>query len=250
MTVRGAVATILFQPWRVPQRVTVRWRKRIRKKRYRQLRDENATDFAWIHEILDRYHTAGGYDREWQDLKLFELWRTLLDESPANILELGSGCSSAVFAKYAKQNGARYTSVDQSEHWSANARQLSGVTDSDDNIEFLVSDASSTVCASTTEFKYTLEFSGPYDLVFIDGPMHYSEGQHVDAAVSSNIFDIVAVAPPKLVLVDLRHNTVRAMKERLGRDYEWTDSDMLELEKHPVGDPVRWYTAFRRINQG
>lgn len=101
------------------------------------------------------------------DLALL-LMDLLEERRPKAILELGSGFSSVIFARYAAKSGAKFLSVDHSDEFAATTRALLEHWDLASHAEVIVAPI------EKNGSFYDLSGVSPdvqrYDFVFIDGP--------------------------------------------------------------------------------
>ena len=93
---------------------------------HRQSMRKNPGDYEAIGKILSTYRADGGLSHDFQAYKLFEL-RQLLDRiRPRNILELGSGSSTVVFADYVRHTTEPcfVCSIDDNADWLEQAKNM------------------------------------------------------------------------------------------------------------------------------
>ena len=69
---------------------------------HRTHRLENLEDYSDVDKVVERYRKVGGLINDFQSYKLFSLVQLLRDLRPENILELGSGTTTAVFADWVR----------------------------------------------------------------------------------------------------------------------------------------------------
>ena len=69
---------------------------------------------------------------------MFSLVQLLKDLRPENILELGSGTTTAVFADWVRSNeGVRLHSIDESESWIGKSSKLAGISKDDERFRMM-----------------------------------------------------------------------------------------------------------------
>lgn len=96
--------------------------------------------------------------------KNLELMFMLHNTKPKNILELGSGLTTAVFAKYAKATGAKFTSIEESEAYRQQTERILKKIDLSANIVLVP------VIKNDKECYYDGIPEDEYDFVYVDGP--------------------------------------------------------------------------------
>lgn len=209
-------------------------RKKLRRARLKrahaQHRAQHPEFYRGNDEILERYRAGGGLNHIYQDYKLASLRALLQERRPKLILELGSGSTTAVFADYVRHApDSRLVCVDESEVYLGKALAIAGIEDGDPRFEklirdqMLVRDDDGKVVAR----RYSGDFPGNYDLVFIDGPSGSDEqGVRHKAAYSADILDIVRRHPPKTIVVDGKFATVAAIREHFGDLYRVFPSEV------------------------
>ncbi|NNU39592.1 hypothetical protein G9X64_24580 [Rhizobium sophorae] len=71
-------------------------------------------EYKFADEVLAAFHSGGGLAPRMQAYKLVSLNRLLQSLKPASILELGSGSSTIVCARYASRNNAKFVTIEES----------------------------------------------------------------------------------------------------------------------------------------
>ena len=185
-------------------------------------RRKSPGEYAVADEVLTAFRNSGGLNWALQPYKLVSLDRLVRRLRPRSILEIGSGSSTVVFACYAHEEGADFTSVDESEHWVANTVAMLQ--------RFGVHSAVSTkVCSKSIallrrEARYLDMPRITADLVFIDGPALEVDGNKVTDAAC---IDILSLPRPKYIIVDMRKPTVERLSIELADEYDVERSDVL-----------------------
>ncbi|MDP3802987.1 class I SAM-dependent methyltransferase [Brevundimonas sp.] len=198
---------------------------------------ENRGDFAFADKVLAA-QSAASVKAPKQRYKLVDLERLLKQHLPLSILEIGSGGTTPVFAKYAKETGARVVSVDESEEWAGLTAQMVAALGYADIVEFVI--CPKRIDADKMEARYEGLPSEEFDFVLIDGPALEQDGTSYKLAVCTDIFDL---PPPKVIAVDMRRPTVDAIWHRLGNVYKTQLSDILGREAR-VG--LSYFSVFVR----
>jgi hypothetical protein len=160
------------------------------------------------------------------------------------MLELGSGGSTAVFARYCASHGGRLVTIDEDPKWLDVTREVVASQHPDADVDFRL--AKRTVGQSgdePTEFRYDTELSPDFDLVLVDGPSLFFEGKHYHWAFNSNVFDVVDESRPDVIVVDMRPGTVDEIERRLGSRYSCERSDLIERN---LGPEYAYFSVFRR----
>lgn len=200
----------------------------------------NTKEFENADSILNAFHAGGGI--EWpeaslQPYKLVNLRRRLNNLMPESVLELGSGSSTVILAQWAKANGKKVVSVDESEHWIENTKKIMAQFGVADHVEILY--RRKHLDETKKEAWYEL---GPIegDLVIIDGPALEKNGvSHKDVVCT----DIFSLKNAKHILVDMRLPTVVAMRERM-QEYDVCLSDRLN---NNIRSKFKYFTEFHKI---
>lgn len=184
----------------------------------------------------------------WQDfypLKLLELWQILQERCPRTILELGSGCTTSVFAEYCKVHGK-----DEIDFWTV-----------DESASFqasVLTDIASQHVRSAVLPPEKLRFGNPecdciaYDgldrlvknglgFLYVDGPAN-NEVPCADAAMMMDASEM-----PMTVMFDIRRTAVALVKAN-GHwfAYHWSLSCWQEKDVPWYLSAVRHHTVARR----
>ena len=205
----------------------------------------NPPDFQFADQVLDAlddlFSTMEGSTpvrAAKQRYKLVDLDRLLRKHKPRTILEIGSGATTAVFANYAEETGARFISVDESEVWSGHTRSLLDSLGLGGIVEFRI--LPKRIDPGKMEARYEGLPAEAFDFVLIDGPALEQDGVKYYLAVCADIFDLPR---PKVIAVDMRRPTVDAIWRRLGDKYRSKLSDILGRESY-VG--LSYFSVFER----
>ncbi len=193
-------------------------------------------EYIFINDILRQYREEGGLSHQFQGYKLWSLERLLQRRKPRTILELGTGSSTAIFAKYVDDDFAnrRLTSVDECNDWLQLSIRIANPVNSS-SFKFIHGQSISERDATPPTVSYDVSLTDKYDLVFIDGPSLRIDGVKVKSAVNSNIFDVLHYHQPDLIVVDIRKSTVNELKGKIGDLYDCQCSDVL------VRKAFKWY---------
>ena len=197
----------------------------------------NPEDFVFADKVLAA-QSAAPVKAPKQRYKIVHLGRLLNQHQPMSILEIGSGGTTPVFAKYAKETGARVVSVDESQYWAGLTAKMVGKLGYADVVDFVI--CPKRIDADKMEARYEGMPSQIFDFVLIDGPALEQDGVSYKTAVCADIFDL---SPPKVIAVDMRQPTVSAIRHRLAATYEPKISDILGRKSY-VG--LRYFSVFER----
>ncbi len=209
-------------------RVRLWWRNRGIDRAHLRHRLEHESAYQPIEDVITRFHEGGGLEHRFQAYKLFELNMLLERYRPSRILELGSGSSTAIFARYVMQDDRRrLTSIDESEKWLSNARSLAGVAEEDRQFEWVVAKPVASESGARLSIGYGLQ-NGEFDFVFIDGPSLRINGIQRKDAVNDDVFRLLDTNPPSVIVVDARYATMRAISQATTGSYQAMPSDLLK----------------------
>lgn len=205
-------------------------------------RNKNLADYQFAESLLAHFHHAGGLSFSLQSYKLVSLTRLLENLCPKSILELGSGSSSVIFARYQKINhGVRFVSIDESDDWLEKTEKMVQKFTPGSQVEFLC--RPKIIDPSAPQAYYDCLPAEKFELVFVDGPalsLNGIEYRHIPCV------DVLRMAPtnlPLYIVVDIRRPTVKAISKDLGSRYDHLKSDLLELRPK---NEFRYFTVFRR----
>lgn len=206
-------------------------------------REKNSDAYVDIDLILADFRSAGGLNHGFQAYKLFQLGQLLERGTPSSMLELGSGSSTAVFAAYIRKYGGRLCSVDESASWLANAIKLSDINEDDNRFEMLHCPAKVGTFKNLTCVGYGLTAEEEFDLVFVDGPSLRVDGIKRKDGINDDVFRIANACPPRMIVVDGRYATVRALEQHLQGRYEL---ELSSLAGGKPGENYNYFSIFRR----
>ena len=161
------------------------------------------------------------------------------------MLELGSGSSTAVFAAYIRDHGGRLCPVDESDSWLANAMKLAGIEADDKRFEMRHCVAKTGTFRDLACVGYGLAAEEEFDLVFVDGPSLRFDGVKRKDAINDDIFRISRACPPRMIVVDGRYATVRALEQHLQGHYQVEPSALMG---GTAGWNYNYFSIFRRNN--
>ena len=228
-------------------RLLARARRWLREHKIQQVhkhhKAQNAAAYVDIDAILARFRSAGGLKHDFQPYKLFQLTRLLERCRPTSMLELGSGSSTAVFASHIREHGGRLTSVDESASWLENSMKLAGIQPDSKCFEMLHLPAKVGTFKDIACVGYGLLAQEEFDLIFVDGPSLKFDGIKRKDAINDDVFRIADFCPPRMIVVDGRYATVRALEQHLHGRYS------VELSALMGGMPdlnYNYFSIFRR----
>ena len=180
-------------------------------------RKKHRETYERIDAILGEYRRQGGLNNIWQEYKLFSLWQILHQRHPANILELGAGTSTAVFAAYVRDHrGVTLTSVDEEPRWLKTAAEISQITIGDNRFDLQSSPKQDHVFLKLKASRYARVPQKDYDFVFIDGPTI----KDASLGLNTDILSIIEKRLPETILVDMREGTARFLFKYLYKLYD------------------------------
>jgi len=207
---------------------------------------KNIEEYKNIENIIRDFRSSGGLGGDFQIYKLMSLKQLIVKENPKNILELGSGSSTVIFADYIRNNpGTHLTSLDESEHWCNNTKRLANISENESRIEIIFAPRIDNIYSNPKETKYEYIVTKPYDFVLIDGPSLAINGIRDKTTINTNIFDIIDIHPPKIILVDIRKSTVDEIQKRFGSIYSLQISDVIKNQLRP---DYRYFSIFKAIS--
>lgn len=189
-----------------------------------------------VWEYCERHRAAG---RSWHfcyAYKLLELWHLLNAIQPKRILELGTGCTTAVFAEYSTESGAIVVTVDENDKWQqAICDDLGSKC-----VKFLKRQAkwigSSAVCYDP------MPPINACDFLYVDGPAN-RKGDHeaicLDASPATACDDI------QTIVFDIRRKTVEYTMH-FKPPYDWQLSSWQEAGLPWYLSGFRHHTVARR----
>lgn len=192
------------------------------------------------------FHQSGGLTNPFQQYKLFELKNVLSRLMPKNILELGTGSTSLVFAGHLSgDKEAVLLCVDESEKWLGNTEKLiSSKYDSLRRIRFEHRPKKYDFSGRFKRIYYNGEFDTCYDFIYIDGPSLDIDGKKHKDAVNSNVLDILQTGcTPDWILIDARFATAAYLASFLEKTYRVTLSE-LAPEKFYLKIPYQYHSLF------
>lgn len=171
----------------------------------------------------------------WYDFysyKLTELHEWCLAHMPKVILELGSGYTTHVMARYAAEFGAKLVTVEENDQWRQNEvmKRLPDWA----HVEWFPSPA--TVEGETIHYQRLPDLP-EIDLLYVDGPASDLCGRPLAGTDAVRLLQSVK---PKHVLFDIRHLSVEAFREATfgeyvfycGGSYESLAPDYLRPRRH------------------
>ena len=81
-------------------------------------------------------------------------------------------------------------SVDESEQWADNTRNLLQVRLGERDIAVITRPRIARVTADPVQFKYEAQFNESYDFVLVDGPSHQVNGKKYKDAIDADVFEL------------------------------------------------------------
>ena len=197
---------------------------------------------AFLHSIQERFHAGGGFAWEAQDFKLFCWNRLLRSELPRFVVEYGSGSSTAISLRYARETGARLVAYEEHPGWFENTRRLLEDTWKEEG-ELVLAKREIFPDRRPREVRYDVNPLPGVDCVLIDGPTLEFDGDTDYEALRVNLFEYDPL--PRLVAVDASFATVRAIRERLGDRYHFRESDFSASSLRTIRGDFEWFHVFR-----
>ena len=216
---------------------------------YRSMRKRSPDEFSWAETVISRINPSGAVNEgggEMRPLKLVELRRLLDQHKPDSALEMGTGGTTAVMVDYGMRTGARIVCMDEHEQWLENSKTVAGGSEAPPNIRFLRRDKLLDLSTKPTTSRFDPVIEEEFDFVFIDGPSFRDEKNVPYRGVNTDIFTIHERRPPKVIVVDLRMETVHAIAERLGKQYKVTETDRHMPHTKSIDAPLNYYSTFVR----
>jgi len=246
------IIRLFKDPHKIITGVGLRLKRRKIKHLYAKSRRDNPDIYRDINQVLHKFHSGGGYVRDMQDYKVYQLYELLKDNRPLTTLEIGSGSSTYAFVRYANEtHGVKHTIVDESDKWLQNTKSVierSGV--STDNCRWMKGTKSIKWQEGFAEICLKENFNEAFDLVFIDGPTLKVDGVQNSRHINTDIFKIFNYFPPKIILVDIRMHTVNEIVRKLGQYYSVRESHLFNLSNKQVNGKFNYFTVFQQISTG
>ncbi|MBX5143090.1 hypothetical protein HJB79_30745 [Rhizobium lentis] len=181
-------------------------------------------EYRLADEVLAAFHSGGGLAPKMQAYKLVSLNRLLEAEKPTSILELGSGSSTVIFARYAAQNNANFVTIDESKEWLQNTMSMLTAFGVSNFVTPYVRNKHIDLEKKTASYVDRPPVDA--DFVLVDGPALELSGKTYIDAVCTDVFDMLP--RPKTIIVDIRRPTVERMASEISStQYRFTQSDIL-----------------------
>ena len=210
-------------------------------------RKKHRAIYERIDEILGEYRRQGGLNNIWQEYKLFSLWQILHQRRPSNILELGAGTSTAVFAAYVRDHhGVTLTSVDEEPRWLKTATEISKIKPGDCRFDLMSSPKQDHVFLNRKASRYVSVPQKEYDFVFIDGPTIKDAG----LGVNTDILRVIEKRLPETILVDMREGTARFLFKYLYKLYDIRLCDLFIENLREDYNYFTWMTLRHHVATG
>jgi hypothetical protein len=160
--------------------------------------------FPEISKSYQQFKEFGQISSNRQPIKGYDLWKLLNKYSPKNIVELGSGTTSAIFALYSKTNNSNYIAFESHLNWlNVTQNSISKISLHQNDIQFVKTEINE--IGTATHFCKIIPNN--VDFLYIDGPpCTLDNGKKVPnddiiIAFANNIL-------PKYIVIDGRHETV------------------------------------------
>jgi hypothetical protein len=156
-----------------------------------------------IQDAFMKFRTLGQISSNRQPIKGYDLWNLLLKFKPNNIVELGSGTTSVIFALYSKLYNKKFIAFESFEKWRDVTIECVADISSDDIIIYNPSQNSKDMSAT----HFTKPIPNDVEFLYIDGPpCLLPNGKKVPnddiiIAFENKIF-------PNYIVIDGRHETV------------------------------------------
>ena len=232
----------LIKRLNIGSRISRRKKNRSVRLAHQQHRKNSAKEYAGIDEIIQRFRSGGGLKHEFQCYKLWELQKYLNDYNPQSILELGSGSSTAVFAKHSALAGSSVTSYDESAFWIENTKRLLGDQFHD---RMLINQADRILGfdGEVTTVNYDVALEGSFDFVMVDGPSQRINDIRRKDSVNADVLGLLQL--PKIILVDARESTFKYLAEKLEGKYQAFPSDLITKDR--VSDGYNYFSRLVRV---
>lgn len=178
----------------------------VRRRRFMEKVQRRVPEYAQVLDALVEGRASGARRYPWRELDLLKV----LDRvRPKRIVELGSGCSSAIFAAWVRgAEGASLVSYDHSQRWAdLTAQALEGVGFlPSSRIELRVIP----MRESDRGSAYDMTLESGIDLLYVDGPPVLKRNGLT--ANQDAIKHLDQGGRPRAIMVDMRIVTVDALR--------------------------------------
>ncbi len=204
-----------------------------------------------VWEYCLRHSAAGRFWHRCYALKLLELWEFLQAEKPRTILELGSGCTTAVFAEYANESGVRFETVDESAEFQSQVlSDVRHVFRCSFAAHILNKQFTGDLCGyggsgDGDQFIRNLDISRNLALLYVDGPSNKTPEGKLAVCVDATTLGVMR-EPPTAILFDIRRESVAYTKQFYGERYRWDDSAWGQCNTPWYLSAIRHHTIARR----
>lgn len=223
----------------ISERISIRNKNKSIKKAHTLHRKKYLQDYGDVDKIVNSFTSEGGLKHDFQHYKLWELKKYLQIYSPKNILELGSGSSTSIFAKYTLDNAGHLTSCDESRHWIENTKKLVG-ENLHSNINIMHAKRKLGFDEEITTVNYDTIFEKSFDFVLVDGPSQRINNIRRKDSVNADVLGLPSF--PKVILVDGRVCTFDYLSKKLEHKYDSFPSDIITKKTLKTG-----YNYFSRL---
>ena len=206
--------------------------------------------YVWM--ALEKSRTAGGINHSQQHLRLLELARLVDRYQPASVLELGGGTTTAVFAhKIAPMEDGTpaVTSLEETEHWQATARDIVAPADRG-RVDFVLRPRVLETSGTQKVARYDYSYDQDYDLVYVDGPSNH-DPENRSPGVRLPLVDALCLIranhPPRVIVVDSKRHSVRFFREQgIERRYRMILKSAFLPPRQALFTGYRHHTVFER----
>lgn len=200
----------------------------------------NADVYDLANKILNKFHNGGGLRPPLQKYKLAELYRLLRQYKPNEIVELGSGSSTAIVAEYCHNTKIQAISIDENTVWIENTLKI--ITDLGYDESVRLTQKTASLSDDKLAARYNHLNIASCDLLIVDGPSLVQEGVNHKHAVCLDASEINA----RVILVDMRKETTLFLAKLFKFRYNVIYSDIL-FRLDPVNRPLRYWSVLERI---
>lgn len=195
-------------------------KRRLRRLEARLFNARHAPELATAYEAFAR-HTQISSNR--QPLKGRDLWGLLERFSPGNIVELGSGTTSAIFALWTRRNGSRYRAFEHHSGWAAvteDCLETAGLA----NGAAAVTVVPTRVAPGGEAIGFAEAVPRECDFLYVDGPpCRLADGRKVP---NDDVVRLLETGGrPTAIVIDGRFETVDLIRKHpAAREYDFRPS--------------------------
>jgi len=205
-----------------------------------------------VWQYCERHVAAGLSWGHIYPLKLLELWDALVRYKPRTIVELGAGCTTAVFLHYAEryrheiQYGCKLITVEENEDFYSKVKSN---LPSYDKHEAVI--APVVFDGNTCRYRIRHDWMGP-DLLYVDGPSNRLPNGDTAACLDAGLM-VTEGNAPLVVMFDIRASSVRAFDkaweecEHYYKDYHLEYGVHCDIEQPWYLSGIKHHTTARRL---